>query len=82
MLHNWQVSTYSLMHGTIERSEVGAINCVKCHKLIKAGDEFRHRSDMLCEDCYIDARMDRNRKTHWQYLSCIKTQYLRRPDDA
>ena len=58
------------------------MHCNKCYKPIKAGDEFRQRSEVLCEDCYIDARMPRTRKTHWQYLRCIRTQYLRKADEA
>ena len=57
------------------------MQCDKCHRPLNAGDEYRHRSEVLCEDCYIDLAMPRTRKTHWQYLSCIKTQYLREPDE-
>jgi hypothetical protein len=56
------------------------MHCGKCGKIIKAGDEFRHGKDVLCEDCCIDVRMPQTRKTHWQYLSCFKTQFLSKAD--
>jgi hypothetical protein len=30
----------------------------------------------LCEDCCLDLRMTRKRKTHWQYIGSIKGDYL------
>jgi hypothetical protein len=36
---------------------------------------------VLCVDCCMDLRTDRTRKTHWQYLGAIKTEYLREPED-
>lgn len=52
------------------------LKCSKCHTEIKAGEEYRHQFKVLCEDCYIDMRNTRTRKTHWQYLKSIKTDYL------
>ena len=55
-------------------------NCHRCQAEIRAGDEFIHDSKVLCEDCYISIRSPRVRKTHWQYLTSIKTGYLKYPD--
>ena len=35
-----------------------------------------HHLKVLCEDCCIDIRTPRVRKTHWQYLGSIITDYL------
>ncbi len=51
--------------------------CSKCKAEIQAGKEYNDHSKILCEDCYADVRMPRVRKTHWQYLKSIKTEYLR-----
>jgi len=50
--------------------------CSNCHKEIKTGEEYNYQVKILCEDCYMDMRMPRVRKTHWQYLKSIKTEYL------
>ncbi len=49
--------------------------CSKCLTVIE-GEEYHHYSKVLCEDCYMDVCMPRARKTHWQYLRSIKTDYL------
>jgi hypothetical protein len=51
--------------------------CLNCQREIEQGEEYFQHSDTLCEDCYFDLVMPRTRKTHWQYLSSIKTDYLR-----
>jgi len=51
--------------------------CSKCKTKIQVGKEYNDHSKILCEDCYVDVRMPRVRKTHWQYLKSIKTEYLR-----
>ena len=50
--------------------------CSQCHTEIETGEEHLHHADVLCEDCWLVARMTRARKTHWQYLKSIKTDYL------
>ena len=52
------------------------LRCNKCRKEMKAGKEHRHHLKIVCEACYMDIRMSRTRKTHWQYLRSIKTEYL------
>jgi hypothetical protein len=50
--------------------------CSLCHTKIKAGEQYIHDSKVLCEICCMDIRTARVRKTHWQYLRSIKTEYL------
>lgn len=50
--------------------------CSICHKEIKSGEEYHHNSKVMCEDCCIDVSTPCVRKTHWQYLGSIKTEYL------
>jgi hypothetical protein len=50
--------------------------CDKCQKEIAKVEGYIYYSRILCEDCYIDICMPRTRKTHWQYLRSIKTDYL------
>jgi len=52
------------------------IYCSICHTKIKAGEEYNYNFKVLCENCCIDIRTPRVRKTHWQYLGSIKTEYL------
>jgi len=33
--------------------------------------------DLLCASCAMEQRSVRGRKTHWQYIKSIKTEYLR-----
>jgi len=51
--------------------------CDVCHSKIKSGDQYRYLSTILCENCYMDKRDSRARKTHWQYLKSIKTEYIK-----
>ena len=51
--------------------------CSECNSIIKLGEQYRYLSTILCENCYLDKRTSHVRKTHWQYLKSIKTDYLR-----
>ena len=51
--------------------------CDRCRERIEEGKKYLHGSSILCEDCYMAVRTTRARKTHWQYLKSIKTEYLR-----
>ncbi len=51
-------------------------NCDKCNKTVKEGEEYNRNTKVLCEDCCVELRMTRTRKTHWLYLRSIKTEYL------
>lgn len=50
--------------------------CSRCQTEIKVGEEYNHQFNVLCEDCCLDVRTPRVRKTHWQYLRSKKTEYL------
>ena len=52
------------------------IECVRCQARISAGEAYIYRMERLCEECCIDARSPRVRKTHWQYIRSIKGEYL------
>ena len=52
------------------------LKCSKCQTEMKRGEEYHHLSEVLCEDCCMDTLTPRARKTHWQYLKSIKTEYL------
>ncbi|CAB5111666.1 hypothetical protein D3OALGA1CA_5732 [Olavius algarvensis associated proteobacterium Delta 3] len=56
------------------------IPCAGCLKPVEAEDAYRHRDRQWCADCAMKSRTPRVRKTHWQYLKSIKSDYLRRPD--
>ena len=60
-----------------ESSKQLPAKCSKCKTKIQVGKEYSDHSKILCEDCYVDVRMPRVRKTHWQYLGSIKAEYLR-----
>ncbi|MCP3953949.1 MAG: hypothetical protein GY697_17290 [Desulfobacterales bacterium] len=55
------------------------ILCDACGMHIKPKDAYRYEARSLCVQCCMEARMPRTRKTHWQYLSSIKTDYLQPP---
>ena len=50
--------------------------CDQCAKPVRNGEDRKHNSKYLCEDCTLYIRMSRPRKTHWQYLGSIKNDYL------
>lgn len=51
--------------------------CSHCGKPTAAHDLYQHNRQHLCETCIMDIRTRRTRKTHWQYLRSIKTEYIR-----
>ena len=59
-----------------EISTNSPIACGACQKNIEPENTYIHKSKILCEECCIDARTPRARKTHWQYLGSIKADYL------
>lgn len=52
------------------------ILCERCRRHIPADDVYLNNSKRLCEDCCMDLRITRKRKTHWQYVGSIKGDYL------
>ena len=65
------------MMDSMERNTVKAkMFCTICHGKIEAGEEYIYNGEFFCEECCLDIRTSRVRKTHWQYLGSIKTKYL------
>ncbi len=62
---------------TASPGQRGVPRCDRCGGQLTAESSFRHLSEVLCEECYIQARMPLKRKTHWQYIGSIKGQYFR-----
>ncbi|MBU1277032.1 MAG: hypothetical protein KJ720_16785 [Proteobacteria bacterium] len=52
------------------------MKCAHCGEHIEPGREYAHGSRTICEQCCMELRMPRKRKTHWQYLGAIRSQYL------
>jgi len=52
-------------------------SCDQCDLKIKADELHNYHALVLCEDCFLETKMPRKRKTHWQYLTSIKTEYLK-----
>jgi len=49
-------------------------NCSKCGNQVT--DDSLRKVNGLCEDCYLETKLTKKRKTHWQYVKSIKTEYL------
>ena len=58
------------------KANIMSLECSGCHIEIKFGQEHRHQSKVLWENCYMDIRITPARKTHWQYIGSIKADYL------
>lgn len=54
-----------------------AFRCGRCHADLVPDEVYRVGNDLLCESCCLDRRITRPRKTHWQYISSIKRDYLK-----
>lgn len=52
------------------------IKCHNCQKRLQPGEFYRYMQKVLCEQCCLDMCTPKTRKTHWQYIGSIKTQYL------
>ncbi len=55
---------------------MGATQCRQCGRALEPGQEYLHQGKTLCDECCVRARADRPRKTHWQYLTAIRSGYL------
>ena len=62
--------------GTRINSKITKKICKNCQIQITPDKEYMHESNFFCEDCCIDIRIQRQRKTHWQYIKSVKTEYL------
>ncbi|MCB2226451.1 MAG: hypothetical protein KQH53_07205 [Desulfarculaceae bacterium] len=52
------------------------LRCAGCGQAIAPGEEYGHQGRTWCAECCLEQRMTRPRKTHWQYITAIKSQYL------
>ncbi len=50
--------------------------CSMCQKKINNNEQYLYGGKGYCEDCMMDQRVSRTRKTHWQYIRSIKSEYL------
>lgn len=57
---------------------VGAMirKCSRCRIDITPEELYEYRSRVYCENCCLDILNPKVRKTHWQYLQSISTDYL------
>jgi hypothetical protein len=51
--------------------------CDQCNRKIEGDAQHKYHALVLCEDCFLETKMTRKRKTHWQYLTSIKMEYLK-----
>ncbi len=63
-------------NGGKRESAAGPLQCTQCGAALEAGRGYTLGRDTLCDACAMEARATRPRKTHWQYLGAIKSQYL------
>ena len=57
----------------------GQRRCGRCGRECGGPGEapgYVHRESLYCENCYFDLMAPRTRKTHWQYISSIKSDYI------
>ena len=52
------------------------IICDICSNEIGIGNAYHNNNKILCEECCIDVRIPLLRKSHWQYLGSIKSDYI------
>jgi len=50
--------------------------CSICGERITTSNYYQNKEEIMCEECYLEARVDRGRKTHWQYIKSVKNDYL------
>ena len=53
-------------------------NCDRCNTIIHVGEEKKHNSKTLCEDCYIDEQMPKMEKSHYDN----DAEFMQRLKDA
>ncbi len=64
-------------HKTDKQSKKDEMICSFCRTRLNEKEAYAFRKNILCETCCMTIRMPRIRKTHWQYLTSIKQDYLR-----
>lgn len=50
--------------------------CRRCGVKIAEQETRLVKEEILCEDCFMEEQIPYSRKTHWQYIGSIKTEYL------
>ena len=55
--------------------------CEQCSAILTDDDSYEFDGKSYCEDCVLTLGMPGIRKTHWQYLKSIKTEYLIKPSE-
>jgi hypothetical protein len=50
--------------------------CSRCERIVSPEKAYAWKTAALCEECCMDLRTVRTRKTHWQYIGSIKADYL------
>lgn len=50
--------------------------CSICGERVMASNCYKNKEKNICEDCYIETRINRSRKTHWHYIKSVKADYL------
>ena len=63
------------------KTDQDKLACHRCGKTIMGDAIHKMRNNVFCEDCCMEIHMTPKRKTHWQYLTSIKTEYLRTPKE-
>ncbi len=57
--------------------------CYKCKNVINDGDERKHNSKVLCEECYLDEIVSPVRKMYYEHSSSfmlrLKDSYISNP---
>lgn len=57
------------------------LRCAGCGRPLSPDEAYPHQARSWCAECCLDQRMTRPRKTHWQYLTAIRSQYLQEASD-
>jgi recombinational DNA repair protein (RecF pathway) len=50
------------------------MKCDRCGREIKEGDSYTHRGETLCEDCYLDARLEVKSCDPWAVYSATRSR--------
>ena len=50
------------------------MKCNRCSQEIKEGDSYRHRGETLCEDCYLDIRLEVKACDPWAVYSATRSR--------
>ena len=52
--------------------EVAKMKCDRCDQEIKEGDSYTHMGETLCEDCYLDVRLEVKACDPWAVHSATR----------